>query len=338
MPKVSIIVPCYNVERYLDRCISGLVNQTLQDIEIVLVDDESPDRVPEMCDDWARKDTRIRVVHKKNAGLGMACNSGVEVASGDYIAFCDSDDYVDLNCYEELYNAAVANNVDGVYSGIKRVTEKGDVTIMSQAAETHVFSQNEISSFQLDMIASVPADKVERHRQMSAKIVLYSGKIIRENHIRFHSERQYISEDLLFNLDFLQHCHSVMELSKSFYYYYYNMASLSHIFRFDRYEKYRFLRDYLLSHYKHLGDLDELRIRVDKMFIGYVRGAIRIIITSKESYKNKKLLLAKICKDSIWEELALEYPIKDMPVDKRIIFLLIRYHLITLLYLLFKLR
>lgn len=338
MPKVSIIVPCYKVEQYLDRCINSLVCQTLQDIEIILIDDESPDLVPQMCDNWACKDPRIRVVHKKNAGLGMACNSGIDIASGDYIAFCDSDDYVDLDCYEVLYNTAVENDVDGVYSGIKRVTDTGDVTIMSQAAEAHIFALNEIPSFQLDMIASAPSDKVERYRQMSAKIVLYSGKIIRDHYIRFHSERQYISEDLLFNLDFLQCCHSVMELPQSFYYYYVNTNSLSHTFRLDRFEKYKLLRNYLLCRYPQIVPSAEFRNRVDKLFIGYVRGAIRDIIASKEPYGNKRLLLIDICSDSIWGKLAQEYPIERMPLDKRLVFKLINHSMIIVLYLLFKLK
>ena len=79
MSKVSIVVPCWGVEKYLDRCVESLINQTLREIEIILVDDESPDRVPEMCDEWAKRDNRIKVIHKKNGGLGMACNSGLEV-------------------------------------------------------------------------------------------------------------------------------------------------------------------------------------------------------------------------------------------------------------------
>lgn len=85
--KVSIIVPVYNVEKYLDRCLTSLINQTLKDIEIILVDDESPDNCPAICDNYAQKDPRIKVIHKKNQGLGMACNSGMENATGEYIAF-----------------------------------------------------------------------------------------------------------------------------------------------------------------------------------------------------------------------------------------------------------
>ena len=87
MPKVSIIIPCYGVEKYLDRCMDSILKQTLNDIEIILVDDGSPDRVPEMCDNYASRDPRIRVIHKPNAGLGYARNSGLEIATGEFVAF-----------------------------------------------------------------------------------------------------------------------------------------------------------------------------------------------------------------------------------------------------------
>ena len=91
-PKVSIIVPVYNVEKYLKRCVDSLVGQTLKDIEIILVDDGSPDGCPKMCDDFVATDSRIKVVHKPNGGLGSARNAGLEVAKGEYVAFVDSDD------------------------------------------------------------------------------------------------------------------------------------------------------------------------------------------------------------------------------------------------------
>ena len=102
-PKVSIIVPVYKVEQYLDSCVHSLLNQTLKDIEIILVDDGSPDKCPIICDLYAQKDTRVKVIHKTNEGLGMARNSGIEFATGEYITFCDSDDYVDLETYETVY-------------------------------------------------------------------------------------------------------------------------------------------------------------------------------------------------------------------------------------------
>ena len=94
MAKVSIVVPIYNVEKYLKQCVESIINQTLKDIEIILVYDCSPDNCPQMCDDYARRDNRIKVLHKKNGGLSSARNAGIEVATGDYIGFVDSDDYI----------------------------------------------------------------------------------------------------------------------------------------------------------------------------------------------------------------------------------------------------
>ncbi len=105
MAKISVIVPIYKVEAYLDKCIQSLVDQTYSDLEIILVDDGSPDRCGEICEEWAKKDTRIRVVHKANGGLSDARNAGLAVATGEYIGFVDSDDWIEPRMYELLYAA-----------------------------------------------------------------------------------------------------------------------------------------------------------------------------------------------------------------------------------------
>ena len=98
-PLISVIIPIYKVEEYLNRCVESVVNQTYNNLEIILVDDGSPDKCPQMCDDWAKKDSRIKVVHKKNGGLSDARNAGLDIAAGDYISFIDSDDWIDLETY-----------------------------------------------------------------------------------------------------------------------------------------------------------------------------------------------------------------------------------------------
>lgn len=99
---ISLIIPIYNVEIYLDDCIKSVINQTYKHLEIILVDDGSPDNCPEMCDEWAKKDSRIRVIHKVNGGLSDARNAGLNIASGEYIAFVDSDDWILPNMYEKM--------------------------------------------------------------------------------------------------------------------------------------------------------------------------------------------------------------------------------------------
>lgn len=112
MSKVSIIVPIYNVEQYLPKCIESLLEQTLQEIEIILVDDGATDRSSEICDIYALKDHRIKVIHKINGGLSDARNVGIEVAQGEYITFLDSDDWVEPNLYEYLYSLAKKEDAD----------------------------------------------------------------------------------------------------------------------------------------------------------------------------------------------------------------------------------
>lgn len=113
-PKVSIVVPVYGVERWLRECMDSLVNQTLKEIEIICVDDGSPDNCGEILDEYAKKDARVKVIHQKNAGVQKARNAGLDIATGEYIALVDSDDYLELNAYETLYNLAKKDDLDVV--------------------------------------------------------------------------------------------------------------------------------------------------------------------------------------------------------------------------------
>ena len=142
MPKVSIIVPVYGVEKYLEKCVESLVSQTLQDIEIILVDDGSKDRCPEICDELASKDRRIVVLHKPNGGLSDARNKGVEIATANYIIFVDSDDYVEKNMCEVLYSEMIKYDVDMVSSLAYEIKE-GTIINQIETFESKVLSNKE---------------------------------------------------------------------------------------------------------------------------------------------------------------------------------------------------
>lgn len=118
MPAISIIVPVYKVEEYLPKCIDSILAQTFADFELILVDDGSPDNCGKICDEYADKDNRIVVIHKENGGVSSARNAGLDIAKGKYIGFIDSDDYIDPDMYETLYNNLVNNNADISICGI----------------------------------------------------------------------------------------------------------------------------------------------------------------------------------------------------------------------------
>lgn len=131
--KISVIVPIYKVEDYLHRCVDSIINQTYANLEIILVDDGSPDNCPMICDEYAKKDSRIRVVHKKNGGLSDARNAGIDIATGEYIMFIDSDDFVDIEMMESMMKNMIDNNVDMVVCNIKYVYEDREVVKYNQA-------------------------------------------------------------------------------------------------------------------------------------------------------------------------------------------------------------
>ncbi len=127
-PLISVIIPIYNVEKYLDKCVESVVSQTYKNLEVILVDDGSPDNCPAMCDEWAKKDSRIKVLHKQNGGLSSSRNAGLSVATGDYIGFVDSDDYIAQDMYEKLLQLCKGPNVLA-NSHFARVTEEGSLSL-----------------------------------------------------------------------------------------------------------------------------------------------------------------------------------------------------------------
>ena len=124
-PLISVIVPVYKVEKYLDRCVQSIADQTYRNLEIILVDDGSPDNCGAMCDTWAEKDSRIRVIHKENGGLSDARNAGMAVATGEFVGFVDSDDWLNTQMYHYLYEAIASTDSDIASCGARRVWTDG---------------------------------------------------------------------------------------------------------------------------------------------------------------------------------------------------------------------
>lgn len=327
MPKISIIVPIYNVERYLDRCMNSLINQTLKDIEIIMVDDESPDRCPQMCDEYAIKDSRIKVIHKKNEGLGMACNSGIIIATGEYIAFCDSDDWVDIEMYETMYNEAKINNADAVYSSFKYVDLEGNKLPNRSADYNYKIckSADELKKVMKDMISSAPHTRTEHILQSSAKVVLYKNDIIRNNNLRFVSEREIPSEDLIFNLNYITLCKKVVLLPKRFYNYRTNPSSISHSIKKNTFDNIKIRYEYLIELVRKLELGDDGENRVKRVTIGSGRGLISRIQKSNMQKEEKQNWIKEICEDSIWRNIWCKYPLAQMPLKHLLFFSAMRY-------------
>lgn len=226
---VSIVVPVYKVEQYLDRCVNSIVSQSYERLEIILVDDGSPDNCPALCDAWAKKDARIRVVHKSNQGLGEARNSGLCEATGKYIFFFDSDDYIAFDTVEKCIRAAEENNADTVVYGRNNVYPDGHVVPRKSIDSLTIYEGQEIKQeFLAGLLSYTDGFGV------SAWSKMYSTDIFKENMLLFPSERTVISEDSIFCLEYFSKARRVAVLPDKLYYYFKNDSSLTRAFKPDR--------------------------------------------------------------------------------------------------------
>lgn len=284
-PLISIIIPCYGVEKYLDRCIESIVNQTLKNIEIILIDDKSPDKVPQICDDWAIKDERIKVIHKKkNEGLGFARNTGLEIANGDYVAFVDSDDYIDITMYETLFNKAEENGSDIVYCGIKQEIRKGLFTEIRDFDKVEIFEKCSLVDLSINYIDP----QYGRCLFMSVWHSIYKRNKI--GNLRFYSERVVCSEDLPFQIGMLLRVDKVTYIPNALYYYCFNEGSLSKTFNFEKCFKYYTLTKILKDYYPK-----SLEYHIWRFYFNYCIVFIRALIRSKNARSVKVACLKNLC-------------------------------------------
>ena len=231
MIKVSIIVPVYNVEKYIERCLKSLVNQTMQEIEILIINDGTKDNSMDVCNKYAKVDDRIKIYNKENEGLGLTRNYGIKRALGEYVCFVDSDDYVDVDMCQKLYNEAKKNNADIVYGGI--FYDNNNNKIVKKACVNNITiwkGKEKVKELSLDFIATKPKEKNDTVMEVSVWKALFKRKILVENNILFVSERQFISEDVIFDIDYFLHCKCIVAIPDCIYYYCLNENSLSKSF------------------------------------------------------------------------------------------------------------
>ena len=308
-PKVSIIVPIYNVEKYLDRCMNSLVNQTLKDIEIIMVDDGSPDNCPKMCDEWAKKDNRIKVVHKKNGGLGYARNSGLDVATGEYVAFVDSDDFVKTDMYETLYNKIEEYGADTIFCCFFTYYNDHNIQDHKNVNCDVVFEGRAVMDFALDFVGSSPSEKRDWKYEKSVWHSLYSNDIIQQNNIRFVSEREILSEDIVFQELYLPYSKKVVYIPNSLYYYFLgNEGSLTSA----KYDSSWFTRVIKLYNCicKLTAKIDPEGLRAQRLLIAYMRYNAYRIFDSRLSYRQKVSYLNELSSKEVWGKIS--FPLSNL--------------------------
>lgn len=337
---VSVVLPIYNVERYLERSIKSVVDQTYINLEILLIDDGSPDNCAEICDKWAEKDSRIKVIHKKNAGLGMARNTGIENAVGEYIYFLDSDDYIALDTIEKCYLLAKGKDADIVTFGCNNVGSDGRITkITIPETEKNVYEGSGVREvFLPDLIGpNIETGKVTNLR-MSAWSSFYSLRLIAETGWRFVSERDIISEDYYSQLVLYKDVNKVAVLPEALYFYCENGTSLTHAYRKDRFEKNKSFYKSCIDECNRLSYSDEVKKRVAYAYMSNIIGALKVIARAECGNREKKKSMNEIFSDTEFRAVLTKMSLKKERKARKILLLAIKYRLYPVCRLLVKLK
>lgn len=274
--KISVIVPIYKVEKYLDRCINSIINQTYSDLEIILIDDGSPDNCPAMCDEWAKKDDRIKVIHKQNGGLMAAWIDGVKNATSDYISFVDSDDWCELDMIEELYKPFKEFDVDLTICDYYRAKDTSKTIEPGIKIKTENLLQGEefekIKNNQLREITSYRWNK------------LYKKEFI-VNNLQYCDTRVTLCEDVGISVASTLDSKKIYYVNKPLYNYYDRGDSMVNTFKSNMLTNFEYFYPPFLSILKDKGYASDINLGMQLITIFHI--VVKNIMLSKAKHKRK---------------------------------------------------
>lgn len=317
--KISVIVPVYNSETFLPKCLDSIINQTYKNLEIILIDDGSKDNSGKICDEYAKKDDRIVVVHKENAGVSSARNAGVAIATGDYIGFVDSDDWIESHMYQNLINILDNYDVD-----IARCSYKRDGLNISQS---HIFNESKIIDLRNsreEIICNV----------INSKMHCYNCLILLKRNIATkikYIEEIALGEDLIWFIELLCNINSLYYSNSQDYHYVFNENSASQ----SKISKVKNLRDVLTLYEQINKILNTKKILTDN---------IRRILATEMFYRlssdlslclyfnRDKSLLKDITNDSRFYDIVKDVDFKRLSIVNKITYKLVSYKAYDVLY------
>lgn len=259
-PLISVIVPIYNVEKYLDKCVQSIVNQTYKNLEIILVDDGSPDNCCQLCDDWAKRDSRIKVIHKENGGVSSARNVALDAANGDYVGFVDGDDYIEPVMYEKLLSCAMANNADIVVCNNSNETEDAEQLSLAFYKENVFCEENVV----LEFIRSIEFDSTSTCNKLFRKEITS----------RFDKEI-IIGEDYLFNYYSVKQCSKLYVISDVLYHYVFHNKSAMRSANVNIIERYKNVKKILDSEKDNIRNYNACLIKYQSELLCCLRELLR---------------------------------------------------------------
>lgn len=320
--KVSVIVPVYNAENYIKKCVDSLTNQTYRNLEIVLVDDGSKDSSGRLCDEFALKDARIKVIHKENGGLISAWKRGVSESSGDYLNFIDSDDWVDLNMIEEMAEYLTGDEREIVASDYVIEKDDGSSRPVYQQLPPGVYDRTAVEK---DVIPNL-LGRENRYITISRCMKLIGRRLIEEN-CKYTNPLVVTGEDTTIMLPALIDCNRLVVMDhKAYYHYLYVQESMIHKYNKGLYENILLLIETTqqIVRDKFVGEERSLRLKqVDQEAVFWM-----MLVLKNEARGNPKGYrdnILKVCKSDNVRKLIKETPVEVKEKSNRLLYLVMKY-------------
>lgn len=325
MDKVSIVVPIYNTEKYLDECIESIINQTYKNLEIILVNDGSKDKSPQICNEWAIKDNRIIVIHKLNEGAGISRNRGIEISTGNYILFVDSDDYIAPTLVEKCLNAISKSPSAMVMFGTTNINECGEI-INKQTHYTnkYIFERDEIQKELLPELLFSKNLQTQDIRIYTCMANFYSLDIIKKTNWKFKSEKEYLSEDLFSIISLMPYITKFVIIDEPLYYYRHGHESLSSSSRLNDYEMIKkFYKQCieLCEKYNFNGNVQK---SMSEPYLSFTITCLKSKIRQKKPFTEKYKEINAILKDELLHKLLNERKLREEKISRHLLFAAIK--------------
>ncbi len=333
MPLVSVIMPVYNVENYLNKCIESVVNQTYKNLEIILVDDGSTDNSPLICDNWAKKDSRIRVLHKLNSGAGFSRNQGIENSTGEYIFFVDSDDYLDFETVEKCILKANETFADLIIFGKNEFSDDGNIKSVPLNSNKDIFVGREVID---ELLPSLFTYKIGVGISVWGK--MYKASVIKKNNIKFLSEREIFSEDAYFTTEIFGFLSLVAVINENFYYYRKSNTSYTKQFK----KNHQALNDSFLEESLLLCKKNKYPVKISNSictrYLMFTLAGMKQIINSEYTLSEKYTLIKDFFKNGLLLKILSKEVIKSQKILSRIFWRMLKLRLYPVCYILLFLK
>lgn len=304
MPKVSIILPVYNVEKYISHCLDSIISQSYSDFEVIAVNDASPDRSIDIVKDYAKHDSRIKIIDKEHSGLGLTRNKGIKHAEGEYLLFVDSDDYLSLNALEVLVKKSQENDSDIIF--FNYVTENNynhTSTVCPLPYDSDTKDNKLISELYADIIGKLPESKFNSTSMLgSAWRRFIKKELLINNNIEFSSEQKILLEDSLVSLKLHNASENTLLIPDILYHYRYNPVSLTTCFRPKKFEMLKEYYNTVINLLNENQTFDLYKQRLQRWFIRFATHESIVNIFSpanKISIKQRYNELKSIINDSL---------------------------------------